>query len=57
MSGKKMALIVVSIVLICLILVYFSISAFYKKNPHQPNLNSIGFTSEIIQENFLKIAH
>lgn len=54
MSGRKMALIVVSIILICLIFVYFSISAFYKKNPHQPNLNSISSTTEIIQ---LKLVH
>ncbi|RIJ64234.1 MULTISPECIES: hypothetical protein [unclassified Rummeliibacillus] len=49
MSGKRMALIVVGIVLICLLLVYISISAFYKNNPHQPNQQSLGFSTEVTQ--------
>lgn len=50
MSGKRMALIIVGIVLICLLLVYISISAFYKNNPHQPNQQSLGFSTEVTQE-------
>lgn len=56
MSGKKMSLIIVGIILILLIFIYISISTFYKNNPHQPNQQSLGFTTEFTQENLLKSA-
>ncbi|HWI47200.1 MAG TPA: hypothetical protein VNU45_03115 [Rummeliibacillus sp.] len=49
MSGKKATLIVIGIALVCMILIYLSITAFYKNNPHQPKQKSLGLTPEFAQ--------
>ncbi|MFJ8263633.1 hypothetical protein ACIQ4I_17100 [Rummeliibacillus sp. NPDC094406] len=49
MSGKKATLIVIGIVLVCMILIFLSIFAFFKNNPHQPNQKSLGLTPEVAQ--------
>lgn len=49
MSGKKTTLIVIGIVLVCMILIYLSISSFFKNNPHQPNQESLSLKPEIAQ--------
>ncbi len=45
MSGKKMTFVIIGFVLICIILIFLSISTFFKNNPHQPNQKSISFNS------------
>ncbi|WP_102693658.1 hypothetical protein [Rummeliibacillus pycnus] len=52
MSGKKATLIVVGIALVCVILIYLSILAFYKNNPHQPNQKSLSLTLSVTQNEF-----
>lgn len=47
MSGKKITIFVIGFVIICAILIYLSISIFYKNNPHQPNQKSLGLITEI----------
>lgn len=49
MSGKKTALIIIVMILVCIILIYLSITAFYKNNPHQPNQQSYGLTPAMAQ--------
>ena len=46
MSGKKATIIIIGIALVCVILIYLSISVFYKNNPHQPNQKSISLTHD-----------
>lgn len=53
MSGNKAVLVVIGIVLVCLILIYLSISTFFKNNPHQPNQRSLGLTPEVVQSSIV----